>query len=112
MISAGLADRVAKSIRASSSSESSEFGHKKVHAVRYQACMVKESVILDPLSCVSKSAPEFLVYNELIQRRSRPYMYGITRVESEWLVKYAPALCTAPASPKDAKPCYKYEPSD
>ncbi|PQM34858.1 ATP-dependent RNA helicase DEAH13 [Prunus yedoensis var. nudiflora] len=106
-ICAGWADRVAKRIRGRSSSVSSDLGDRKVRAVRYQACMVKETVFLDPWSSVSNSAPEFLVYNELIQTRSGPYMYGVTRIKSEWLVEHARALCTFSAPPTDTKPYYE-----
>ncbi|PRQ53611.1 hypothetical protein RchiOBHm_Chr2g0168431 [Rosa chinensis] len=50
-ICAGWIDRVAKRIEGSA----------------YQACMVKETVFLHWRSPVSKIAPEFLVYSELIQ---------------------------------------------
>ncbi|KAH0992288.1 hypothetical protein GBA52_003771 [Prunus armeniaca] len=102
-ICAGWADRVAKRIRGSSGLS---LGDKKVHAVRYQACMVKEIVFLHRWSSVSNSAPEFLVYSELIQTR-RPYMHGVTSVKSEWLVEYARSLCTFSAPPTDTKPYYE-----
>ena len=65
-ICAGWADRVAKRIRGVS--RPSE-GDQKAHAVRYQSCMVKETVFLHHWSSVSRSAPEFLVYSELIQTK-------------------------------------------
>ncbi|KAM5581410.1 hypothetical protein ABKV19_010563 [Rosa sericea] len=70
-ICAGWIDRVAKRIEGSA----------------YQACMVKETVFLHWQSPVSKIAPEFLVYSELIQTK-KPFMYGITCVSPDWLVKY------------------------
>ncbi|CAB4263421.1 unnamed protein product [Prunus armeniaca] len=102
-ICAGWADRVAKRIRGSSGLS---LGDKKVHAVRYQACMVKEIVFLHRWSSVSNSAPEFLVYSELIQTR-RPYMHGVTSVKSEWLVEYGSSLCTFSAPPTDTQPYYE-----
>nr|XP_048325695.1 ATP-dependent RNA helicase DEAH13 [Ziziphus jujuba var. spinosa] len=101
-ICAGWADRVAKRIRGSSGSSE---GDKKVNAVRYQACMVKETVFLHRWSSVANSAPEILVYSELLQTR-RPYMHGVTRVKSEWLVQYACSLCTFSAPSADTKPYY------
>lgn len=68
--------------------------------------MVKEIVFLHRWSSVSNSAPEFLVYSELIQTR-RPYMHGVTSVKSEWLVEYARSLCTFSAPPTDTKPYYE-----
>lgn len=101
-ICAGWADRVAKRIRRISKSLEDE---GKVHAVRYQACAVKENVFLHRWSFVSNSAPEFLVYSELLQTK-RPYMHGVTRVKPEWLVEYARSLCTFSAPSTDTKPYY------
>lgn len=102
-ICAGWADRVAKRIRGVS--RPSE-GDQKAHAVRYQSCMVKETVFLHHWSSVSSSAPEFLVYSELIQTK-RPYMHGVTSVKSEWLVKHARSLCTFSQALTDPKPYYE-----
>ncbi|KAL6204305.1 hypothetical protein ACLB2K_021573 [Fragaria x ananassa] len=102
-ICAGWADRVAKRIRGTSGSSEVD---RKVHAVRYQACMVEETVFLHRWSAVSNAAPEFLVYTELIQTR-RPYMHGVTSVKPEWLVKYAPSLCTFSATSTDVKQYYE-----
>ncbi|GLU07336.1 hypothetical protein SLE2022_242980 [Rubroshorea leprosula] len=100
-ICAGWADRVAKRIRVSGSSE----GDGKVIALRYQACLVKESVFLHRWSSLAKSAPEFLVYSELLQTK-RPYMHGATSVKSKWLVKFAGSLCSFSAPLTDHKPYY------
>ncbi|GMI73736.1 FASCIATED STEM 4 [Hibiscus trionum] len=100
-ICAGWADRVAKRIRVSRSSE----GDRKVNTVRYQACPVKETVFLHRFSSLSRSAPEFLVYSELVQTK-RPYMHGATSVKSDWLVKYAKSYCTFSAPLTDPKPSY------
>ncbi|KAG9440164.1 hypothetical protein H6P81_020329 [Aristolochia fimbriata] len=101
-ICAGWADRVAKRTR--THTESSE-RDRRVGAVRYQACMVNETVFLHRWSSVSSSAPEFLVYNELLQTK-RPYMHGVTRVKSDWLVKYAKSMCTFSSPLADPKPYY------
>ncbi|GMH20453.1 hypothetical protein Nepgr_022294 [Nepenthes gracilis] len=103
-ICAGWADRVAKRIRGS---DKLLAGDRKVNAVRYQACMVKEIVFLHRWSSLSKSAPEFLVYSELLHTK-RPYIHGATSVESQWLVKYAESACTYSAPLTDPKPCYQY----
>lgn len=101
-ICAGWADRVAKRIRGVS--RSSE-GDRKVNTVRYQACLVTETVFLHRASSLSSSAPEFLVYSELLQTK-RPYMHGATSVKSDWLVKYAKSYCTFSAPLTDPKPYY------
>lgn len=102
-ICAGWPDRVAKRIR--DISKTAE-GDRKERAGKYQACMVKENVFLHRWSSVSRSAPEFLVYNELLLTK-RPYMHGVTCVKPDWLVKYASSLCTFSAPLTDPRPYYE-----
>ncbi|KAG8389524.1 hypothetical protein BUALT_Bualt02G0238300 [Buddleja alternifolia] len=102
-ICAGWADRVAKRVKGASIMPE---GERKVNAVRYQACMVKETVFLHRWSSVSKSPPEFLVYSELLHSK-RPYIHGATSVESNWLLQYARPLCTFSAPLTDPKPYYE-----
>ncbi|KAL2556665.1 RNA helicase family protein [Forsythia ovata] len=102
-ICAGWADRVAKRIKGASGLLSE--ADRKVNAVRYQACMVDETVFLHRRSSVSKSPPEFLVYSELLHTK-RPYIHGATSVKSNWLVKYARSSCTFSAPLSDPKPYY------
>ncbi|KAL3740723.1 hypothetical protein ACJRO7_021923 [Eucalyptus globulus] len=99
-ICAGWADRVAKRIRGGSSE-----GDGRARAVRYQASMVKETVFLHRWSSLSNSAPEFLVYSELLYTK-RPYMHGATSVKSDWLVKYAKSLCSFSSPLTDPRPYY------
>lgn len=101
-ICAGWADRVAKRTRGISVSLE---GDSRARATRYQACMVKETVFLHRWSSLSSSAPEFLVYSELLQTK-RPYMHGATSVKCDWLIKYASSLCSFSAPLTDPKPFY------
>ncbi|XP_008451537.1 ATP-dependent RNA helicase DEAH13 isoform X1 [Cucumis melo] len=101
-ICAGWPDRVAKRIREISKSVEAD---RKERAGKYQACMVKENVFVNRGSSVSRSAPKFLVYNELL-RTKRPYMHGLTSVQPDWLVKYASSLCAFSAPLTDPKPYY------
>lgn len=104
-ICAGWADRVAKRIRGFNASSE---GDRKVNAIRYQASsssLVEETVFLRRWSPVSRAAPEFLVYNEMICT-NRPYIHGVTSVKSEWLVKHAGSLCKYSASLTDSLPFY------
>lgn len=103
-ICASWADRVAKHIERVSASEED----RKVHATRYQACMVRETVFLQRRSSVSRLAPEFLVYSEL-QYTKRPYIHSATSVKADWLVKYAKSLCCFSAPLADPKPYYNPE---
>ncbi|KAF8030142.1 hypothetical protein BT93_E2541 [Corymbia citriodora subsp. variegata] len=99
-ICAGWADRVAKRIRGGSSEADG-----RARAVRYQASMVKETVFLHRWSSLSNSAPEFLVYSELLYTK-RAYMHGATSVKSDWLVKYAKSLCSFSSPLTDPRPYY------
>ncbi|KAH8517291.1 hypothetical protein H0E87_005294 [Populus deltoides] len=100
-ICAGWVDRVAKRIRGNSGPLE---GDRKASAVRYQACMVKETVFLHRRSSLSNSAPEFLVYSELLHTK-RPYMHGATSIKPEWLAKYGVSLCSF-STVEDRKPEY------
>ncbi|KAH6793614.1 RNA helicase family protein [Perilla frutescens var. hirtella] len=97
-ICAGWADRVAKRIKGAS-------GDGNTNAVRYQACMVKETVFLHRWSSICKSAPEFLVYSELLQSK-RPYIHGATSVKPTWLPQYARVLCSFSSPFPEPKPYY------
>ncbi|XP_057804881.1 ATP-dependent RNA helicase DEAH13-like [Salvia miltiorrhiza] len=101
-ICAGWADRVAKRIKGASLSAE---GYRNTNAVRYQACMVKETVFLHRWSSISKSAPEFLVYSELLHSK-RPYIHGATSVKPNWLPQYARVLCSFSAPLSEPKPYY------
>lgn len=98
---AGWADRVARRIRGNTVTS----GGGKAHSVRYQACMVKETVFLHRWSCLSKAAPQFLVYSELLHTK-RPYMHGATSINPDWLVNYARSLCSFSAPLDNPKPYY------
>lgn len=92
-ICAGWADRVARRTR----------------STEYQACAVQgEPVYLHRWSSLINSAPELLVYSELL-RTNKPYMHGATRVKPEWLVKHAKSLCVFSTPLKDPKPYYSRE---
>lgn len=103
-ICAGWADRIARRLRSHMKLKALPEGQRP-KAVRYQACSVEENVFLHPTSSVARLAPEFVVYNELIQT-SRPYMRGVTSVKPTWLVLHARALCTFSRPLADPLPYY------
>ncbi|CAN6468635.1 unnamed protein product [Victoria cruziana] len=102
-ICSGWADRVARRIRKVSGVADER---KKVTSMRYQACMLSETIYIHRASSVARLAPEFVVYNELVNT-SRPYMHGITSIKSEWLVKHARPLCSFSEPLSDPKPYYE-----
>lgn len=105
-ICAGWADRVAKKTKAYSELKD---GDTKVNAARYQTCMeeLSETVFLHRRSSVSRSAPEFLVYTELLHTERRSYIHGATTVKPDWLVRYASSMCTFSAPHTDPRPYYE-----
>ncbi|KAI3668301.1 hypothetical protein L6452_43378 [Arctium lappa] len=102
-ICAGWADRVARRVRGISGLSEED---RKVNAARYQAYKVSETVFLHRWSSVSRTAPEFLVYSELVDRK-RPYIHGATRVKPEWLARYSGYLCSFSAPLMDPRPYYE-----
>lgn len=112
-ICAGWADRVAKRVTASSRASD---GERTSRILRYQSCMVDESVFLHRWSSVSIVGPEFLVYNELLETKrpdkegitsaKRAYMHGVTSVEPAWLVEHARSSCILSPPLLDPRPYY------
>ena len=45
-------------------------------AVRYRAVRVEGEVYLHPLSALHRSAPEYLVYTQVVQTEKRAYLSG------------------------------------
>ncbi|KAL9688390.1 hypothetical protein QQ045_032811 [Rhodiola kirilowii] len=99
---AGWADRVAKRTRGTFGSSEE---NRKANAVQYQAAMVADPVFIHRWSSVSRSGPEYVVYNEMLHTK-RSYMHGVTAIKPDWLVKYAGSLCTFSAPLADPKPYY------
>ncbi|CAH8359746.1 unnamed protein product [Eruca vesicaria subsp. sativa] len=91
-ICAGWADRVAR----------------KTKSTEYQACAVQVPVFLHRWSSLINSAPDLLVYSDLLES-NKPYMQRATRVKPEWLVKHAKSLCVFSTPLKDPKPYYSRE---
>ncbi|XP_020591882.1 ATP-dependent RNA helicase DEAH13 [Phalaenopsis equestris] len=102
-ICAGWADRVAKRVRMITGSSDKEH---RVHSMRYQSSAMDEAVFLHRRSSVSQTAPEFVVYAELLCT-NRPYMHGLTAIKSDWLVRYANSACIFSAPLVDPKPYYE-----
>ena len=50
-------------------------GHKQ-RAVRYRSCALDEEVYLHPNSGLHSTAPEWVVYTDLVRTSKRPYMAG------------------------------------
>ena len=56
----------------------------KRRAVRYQTCSRDDLVFLHPRSSLHSTAPEFVVYTQLISTAKRPYMAGSFSLWGHW----------------------------
>lgn len=55
-------------------------------------------------SCVlRKTIPEWVVYQEIYET-NKMYMRGVTAIEPEWLIKFAPTLCNLNEPLEDPPP--------
>lgn len=57
------------------------------------AGLVGEEVYLHPRSCLAASAPELLVYCDIVATAKRPYMATVTAIEPQWLADAGSGLC-------------------
>lgn len=68
--------QVARRVRAHEQVAEGEQASGKRRAVRYQTCSRDDFVFLHPRSSLHSTAPEFVVYSQLISTAKRPYMAG------------------------------------
>lgn len=66
-------------------------------------------VFLHPRSALHSSAPEYVVYTQLIRTVKRPYMSGVTAVEAHWLSAGGSPLRQLSDALSDPPPFYKKE---
>ena len=98
-ICSGWADRVARRIR------SSEVATEKGKRSPYRSCALHDEVFIHPQSPANHSAPDFLVYAELVEKK-RKYMYRITAVEPKWLASCASSMVSFSSPLEDPPPWY------
>ncbi|KAL2631648.1 hypothetical protein R1flu_016334 [Riccia fluitans] len=103
-ICAGWADKVSRKLSLQERAAIPD-AQRKRKVVAYRSCSTEEPIFLHPTSVVSKEAPEFVVYNELVHT-SRIHMQRVTSVESSWLVRQAEAMCTYSKPLTDPPPWY------
>ena len=68
--------QVARRVKAHEQVSEGEHSRVKKRAVRYQICSRDGFVYLHPRSNLHSTAPEFVVYTQLISTAKRPYMAG------------------------------------
>ncbi|CAI7800595.1 unnamed protein product [Closterium sp. NIES-53] len=80
-------------------------------AVRYETLFMDEPVLLHPRSATFRSAPPLLLFNEISQTESHPFLVTTTAVDPAWLPSSCPALCSLSKPLPDPPPRY-HPPSD
>ena len=110
-LAAGWADRVARRVQGAEliqqlQAQADARGRKRL-AVRYQAYSVPdEPVYLHPNSSVSRSAPDFVVYLDVLATEKRPYLVTATAVDARWLPAVAPTMCRVTRRAREPPPHY------
>jgi ATP-dependent RNA helicase DHX37/DHR1 len=95
-LAAGWCDQVSRRVRSADYiARMANQGRLARHATRYlPACLSDEEVFLHPRSCLSSTAPEYVVYMDVVRTAKRPYMAHVTAIEPQWLADFGTSLCT------------------
>ena len=112
----GWADRVARRAKANEQAAAATTdpdgdgdggdANFKTKATRYRPAMLDAPVFLHPSSTLHRTAPDYVVYTDLLQTAKRPYLMGATSVDAAWLVDEAPALASLSAPLEEPAPRY------
>ncbi|KAL7024273.1 hypothetical protein ACKWTF_012967 [Chironomus riparius] len=107
ILMSGLGDQVARKIP-DDEIKLKEDKHKFKHA--YQIPDVEEPVFMHSCSILKKKQPEWVIYQEIFETRNgdstKMFIRGITAIEPEWLLKFAPALCNFTKTLEEPEPRY------
>ncbi|XP_076125585.1 putative ATP-dependent RNA helicase DHX37 [Alosa pseudoharengus] len=71
----------------------------------YKTPLLDEPVFLHPSSTLSKTLPEFVVYQEIMET-TKMYMKGVCAVEADWVPKLLPQYCHFSAPEESPGPWY------
>lgn len=103
----GLGDQVARKIP-DEELKLKEQKHKLKYA--YQLPEMEEPVHMHSCSILKKKQPEWVVYQEVYETRNgddtKMFIRGITAIEPDWLLKFAPALCNFGKALEEPEPRY------
>lgn len=106
----GLGDQVARKIP-DDELKLKEDKHKLKYA--YQIPDIEEVAHMHSCSILRKKQPEWIVYQEIFETRSgddtKIFVRGITAIEPEWLLKFAPSLCNFTKTLEDPEPRYEVD---
>ncbi|VDN93251.1 unnamed protein product [Brugia pahangi] len=59
----------------------------------YQSQKLKDYIYIDPSSVLFKDEPEWVLYQEIVERKDKKYMQNVICVEENWLPRLANTYC-------------------
>ncbi|XP_057318023.1 probable ATP-dependent RNA helicase kurz [Microplitis mediator] len=105
IVLSGMADHVAKRV---SPDEIKQDEDKVKWRHAYKTLEMEDPVFMHSSCVLRKSKPEWVVYQEIYET-NKMYMRGVTVIEPEWLIKFAPTLCRMNEPLDDPPPRYDIE---
>ncbi|KAG5673670.1 hypothetical protein PVAND_003696 [Polypedilum vanderplanki] len=103
----GLSDQVARKIP-DEELKIKEDKHKLKYA--YQIPEIENPVRMHSCSILKKKQPEWIIYQEIFEIRNgddmKMFVRGITAIEPEWLLKFAPSMCNIIKTLEEPEPRY------
>eukprot|EP00040_Diaphanoeca_grandis_P032054 m.193215 g.193215 ORF g.193215 m.193215 type:complete len:1171 (+) comp32496_c0_seq1:126-3638(+) len=84
----------------------------KHNVYAYKCNATDELVYIHPSSVLHKSRPDYVVYQELVQGKTKLYMKGLTVIQPEWLARLVPTACTFGKPLELPAPSYVVEKDD
>jgi len=103
----GLGDQVARKIP---DDELKLKEQKQKLKYAYQIPEMEEPVHMHSCSILKKKQPEWVIYQEVYETRSgddkKMFVRGITAIEPDWLLKFAPGLCNFDKTLEEPEPRY------
>ncbi|XP_004531156.1 probable ATP-dependent RNA helicase kurz [Ceratitis capitata] len=105
---AGMADRVARKVSLADISDKEE---KRRLKYAYNCADMVEPVFMHSSSVLRGQLPEWVIYQEAYETQhgdgTKMYIRGITAIDPEWLLLYAPLLCNIRDIKEEPMPRYK-----
>ncbi|KAI8116639.1 putative ATP-dependent RNA helicase kurz [Lucilia cuprina] len=107
---AGMGDKVARKVSLADISDKEE---KRKLKYAYNCLDMEEPVFMHSSSVLKQKLPEWVIYQEAYEIQNgdstKMFIRGITAIEPEWLLLYAPLLCNIRSIKEEPLPRYKAE---
>uniref|UniRef100_A0A0R3S0K4 RNA helicase n=1 Tax=Elaeophora elaphi TaxID=1147741 RepID=A0A0R3S0K4_9BILA len=97
IVTASLTDNIARRVDPVST--------ENVPKGAYQSQKLKDYIYIDPSSMLFKDEPDWVLYQEIIERKEKKYMQNVICVEKNWLPRLANTYCHFTPI-KEAEPRY------